>query len=168
VQVLSDRAVYAEMVGDLARQIAAVRLADMPQARASPLRGGGRVALGASGSWGEWLLGRVALWASGSWGEWLLGRPALQEEKERGEKRAAARQRAPSRALSHARVAGMWQAEEFTPPPLRTNRTRRVPHPVLIGHAASLSQAEEFTAEVERRLSLLSDENQAPLPSLPY
>ena len=26
------------------------------------------------------------------------------------------------------------------PPPSRTNRTRRVPHPVLIGHAASLSQ----------------------------
>ena len=26
------------------------------------------------------------------------------------------------------------------PPPPRTNRTRRVPHPVLIGHAASLSQ----------------------------
>ena len=26
-------------------------------------------------------------------------------------------------------------------PPPRTNRTRRVPHPVLIGHAASLSQA---------------------------
>jgi hypothetical protein len=24
-------------------------------------------------------------------------------------------------------------------PPLRTNRTRRVPHPVLIGHAASLT-----------------------------
>jgi len=27
------------------------------------------------------------------------------------------------------------------PPPPRTNRTRRIPHPVLIGHAASLSQA---------------------------
>ena len=25
------------------------------------------------------------------------------------------------------------------PPPSRTNRTRRVPHPVLIGHAASLA-----------------------------
>jgi hypothetical protein len=25
------------------------------------------------------------------------------------------------------------------PPPLRTNRTRRVPHAVLIGHAASLT-----------------------------
>jgi hypothetical protein len=25
------------------------------------------------------------------------------------------------------------------PPPLRTNRTRRVPHPILIGHAASLT-----------------------------
>ena len=25
------------------------------------------------------------------------------------------------------------------PPPLRTNRTRRVPHPVLIGHAASFT-----------------------------
>ena len=31
--------------------------------------------------------------------------------------------------------------EVVPPPPLfRTNRTRRVPHPVLIGHAASLSQ----------------------------
>jgi hypothetical protein len=28
----------------------------------------------------------------------------------------------------------------FTPPPPRTKWTRRVPHPVLIGHAASLSQ----------------------------
>jgi hypothetical protein len=28
-------------------------------------------------------------------------------------------------------------------PSPRTNRTRRVPHPVLIGHAASLSQARE-------------------------
>ena len=111
VQVLSDRAVYAEMVEDLARQIAAVRLADMSQARALPLRGGERVALGASGSWGA---------------------PPCRKRK-REEKRAAARQRAPSRALSHARVAGMRQVEEFT-------------------------------AEVERRLSLLSDENQARLP----
>jgi hypothetical protein len=34
-------------------------------------------------------------------------------------------------------------ARGFAPPPpplFRTNRTRRVPHPVLIGHAASLSQ----------------------------
>ena len=32
------------------------------------------------------------------------------------------------------------------PPPPRTNRTRRVPHPVLIGHAASLSQEEALAA----------------------
>jgi len=31
-------------------------------------------------------------------------------------------------------------------PSLRTNRTRRVPHPVLIGHAASLSQVLEVAA----------------------
>jgi len=37
---------------------------------------------------------------------------------------------------------GQVHVREITPPPspLRTNRTRRVPHPVLIGHAASLSQ----------------------------
>ena len=29
-----------------------------------------------------------------------------------------------------------------TPPPCRTKWTRRVPHPVLIGHAASLSQVQ--------------------------
>jgi len=32
----------------------------------------------------------------------------------------------------------LWRGNR--PPPPRTNRTRRVPHPVLIGHAASLSQ----------------------------
>ena len=31
------------------------------------------------------------------------------------------------------------QAPPPPPPPPRTNRTRRVPHPVLIGHAASLT-----------------------------
>ena len=31
------------------------------------------------------------------------------------------------------------QLQVCTPPPSRTNRTRRVPHPVLIGHAASLT-----------------------------
>jgi hypothetical protein len=29
--------------------------------------------------------------------------------------------------------------DKAAPPPLRTNRTRRVPQPVLIGHAASLT-----------------------------
>ena len=29
------------------------------------------------------------------------------------------------------------EIEQAPPPPLRTNRTRRVLHPVLIGHAAS-------------------------------
>jgi hypothetical protein len=43
---------------------------------------------------------------------------------------------------------GSWRAArstagtlvDVTPPPPRTKWTRRVPHPVLIGHAASLSQ----------------------------
>jgi hypothetical protein len=33
------------------------------------------------------------------------------------------------------------------PPPLRTNRTRRVPHPVLIGHAASFTPYETLNRE---------------------
>ena len=43
------------------------------------------------------------------------------------------------------------------PPPLRTNWTRRVPHPVLIGHAASL------TGQVDARRSRL----QWPLRNFP-
>jgi flagellar biosynthesis GTPase FlhF len=40
-------------------------------------------------------------------------------------------------------AAGGAAADGGTPPPSpRTKWTRRVPHPVLIGHAASLSQAE--------------------------
>jgi hypothetical protein len=35
---------------------------------------------------------------------------------------------------------GEGQAPPAPPPPPRTKWTRRVPHPVLIGHAASLSQ----------------------------
>jgi hypothetical protein len=31
------------------------------------------------------------------------------------------------------------QATDGSPPPSRTEWTRRVPHPVLIGHAASLT-----------------------------
>jgi len=42
---------------------------------------------------------------------------------------------ASSRAL--AQEEGMWNL--MSPPPPRTNRTRRVPHPVLIGPAASLT-----------------------------
>ena len=57
-------------------------------------------------------------------------------------------------ALTHTRAQGTaysaWVVAVFapgtppppppTPPPSRTNRTRRVPHPVLIGHAASLGR----------------------------
>ena len=43
-----------------------------------------------------------------------------------------------------ARIKTMTRAEIAAatpgcPPPLRTNRTRRIPHPVLSGHAASLT-----------------------------
>jgi hypothetical protein len=44
-------------------------------------------------------------------------------------------------------AGGRWDSEAKLeacpppPPPSRTKWTRRVPHPVLIGHAASLSQA---------------------------
>ena len=31
------------------------------------------------------------------------------------------------------------QVETYPPPPSRTNRTRCVPHPVLVGHAVSLT-----------------------------
>jgi hypothetical protein len=45
--------------------------------------------------------------------------------------------------LKHGRVAMLAAAGSIAqarpPPPLRTNRTRRVPHPVLIGHATSLT-----------------------------
>ena len=42
-------------------------------------------------------------------------------------------------ALLNALAAACWPGGELPPPlpPLRTNRTRRVLHPVLIGHAAS-------------------------------
>ena len=40
-----------------------------------------------------------------------------------------------------ARVIDSCTEAPPPPPPSRTNRTRRVLHPVLIGHAASLSQA---------------------------
>jgi len=48
--------------------------------------------------------------------------------------------RAPTAAalLTPARDAGV--VARRLPPPPRTNRTRRVPHPVLIGHAASLGR----------------------------
>ena len=39
------------------------------------------------------------------------------------------------------------------PPPFsRTDRTRRVPHPVLIGHSASLSQAWERGVQQAREV----------------
>jgi hypothetical protein len=37
-----------------------------------------------------------------------------------------------------SRRPGLWWACPTPPPHTRTHRTRRVPHPVLIGHAASL------------------------------
>ena len=36
-------------------------------------------------------------------------------------------------------------------PPPRTNRTRRVPHPVLTGHAASLSQVTKVAVAPDQR-----------------
>jgi hypothetical protein len=46
-----------------------------------------------------------------------------------------------SKEALHAHLASEVWAQMVRPPlpPLRTNRTRRVPHPVLIGHAASLT-----------------------------
>ena len=37
------------------------------------------------------------------------------------------------------RMGGLPLAPELCPPPPRTKWTRRVPHPVLIGHTASLT-----------------------------
>jgi len=53
---------------------------------------------------------------------------------------ASAARAAPGDALE-VLVVAVDRFGNAPPPPLRTNRTRRVPHPVLIGHAASLSQA---------------------------
>ena len=44
-----------------------------------------------------------------------------------------------------------WYPPPHPPPPPRTNRTRRVPHPVLIGHAASLSQVPRVRVVPPRR-----------------
>jgi hypothetical protein len=41
--------------------------------------------------------------------------------------------------ICHSTSAGHASQIE-PPPPLRTNRTRRILHPVLIGHAVSLTQ----------------------------
>ena len=50
--------------------------------------------------------------------------------------------RAPGGVERAACVLGSWavRGPPPPPPPSRTKWTRRVPHPVLIGHAASLSQ----------------------------
>ena len=53
----------------------------------------------------------------------------------------------PAEAIGSALTVTNWATptqlgdyyQAGTPPPLRTTRTRRVPHPVLIGHAASLT-----------------------------
>jgi hypothetical protein len=56
--------------------------------------------------------------------------------------RPRARPRAGCRRLiSGAAPAAALREDVRPPPPSRTKWTRRVPHPVLIGHAASLSQA---------------------------
>ena len=52
--------------------------------------------------------------------------------------------KAASRVAARAERPPPARAQRTLPPPLpppRTKWTRRVPHPVLIGHAASLSQA---------------------------
>ena len=57
----------------------------------------------------------------------------------RGRQRGA-RRRAPRRCVPRRRGGGGGAPPPPPPPsPPRTNRTRRVPHPVLIGHAASLT-----------------------------
>jgi hypothetical protein len=48
--------------------------------------------------------------------------------------------RVPSFCGNHRREGDVNLRNRVPPPPSRTNRTRRVPHPVLIAHAASLSQ----------------------------
>ena len=69
---------------------------------------------------------------------WVVPRSA------RGRPSAARRRRAPLPLRSAASGMRRQAAPAVVPPPppplFRTNRTRRVPHPVLIGHAASLSQ----------------------------
>ena len=58
-------------------------------------------------------------------------------------------------ALGGARRGGQAQAQaqdelfdrDVPPPPPRTKWTRRVPHSVLIGHAASLSQVRNYFAK---------------------
>jgi hypothetical protein len=59
--------------------------------------------------------------------------------------RPAAAGRAKGHAPLRTRDGGVSDRDRVRdpPPPLRTNRTRRVLHPVLIGHAASLSQVTE-------------------------
>ena len=59
---------------------------------------------------------------------------------------------------------GVARAEELPPPPFsRTKWTCRVPHPVLIGHAASLSQV-ALSAEVD---AVLAKYNLLCLPAPP-
>jgi len=53
---------------------------------------------------------------------------------------AAVRQPRWRRAAARALLGRPPPPRDAPPPPSRTNRTRRVPHPVLIGHAASLRQ----------------------------
>jgi len=75
-----------------------------------------------------------------------LGLPGPPPAPRRGSLPSA--RRPARRTLTHALAgaedpaAGGSQQEELhppNPPPLRTNRTRRVLHPVLIGHAASFT-----------------------------
>ena len=81
----------------------------------------------------------------------------------------AERKRAAARAAKHAAFARgvVDQLVDLAAPPPRTNRTRRVPHPALIGHAASLSQV-----DLGRVLSAAGCNAFAvwalPPPSLPY
>ena len=69
-----------------------------------------------------------------------LGRAAFRARS--AERRAAATGAAAAAVggIGHAPAGSAGGCPPPPPPLFRTNRTRRVPHPVLIGHAASLSQ----------------------------
>jgi hypothetical protein len=77
---------------------------------------------------------------TGEEGEWLQG--AGEEGRRESVWRVAVLgARADGRVRAPAAREGLQLSlvDNPRPPPSRTNRTRRVPHPVLIGHVASLT-----------------------------